>query len=59
MQDCPIKSGNDENIFFTGEIMFGLIPKEEKFFPMFFEITNNIVVGAETLKEMLDNFNDR
>ncbi|CAL7963743.1 conserved hypothetical protein [Gammaproteobacteria bacterium] len=37
--------------------MFGLIPKEEKFFPMFHEMTKNIVAGSVELKEMLDNFN--
>jgi len=36
--------------------MFGLIPKEEKFFPMFHEMTKNIVAGSVVLKEMLDNF---
>ena len=38
--------------------MFGLIPKDEKFFAMFREMSHNIVVGAELLKEMLDNFSD-
>ena len=38
--------------------MFGLIPKEEKFFVMFKEMSANIVVGAELLKDMLDNFRD-
>jgi uncharacterized protein len=38
--------------------MFGLIPKEEKFFPMFHEMTKNIVAGALVLKEMLDHFKD-
>lgn len=38
--------------------MFGLIPKEEKFFPMFNEVTKNIVLGAQLLKDMLDNFSD-
>src|ERR1700686_5176999 len=38
--------------------MFGLIPKDEKFFVMFKEMTWNIVEGAELLKEMLDNFED-
>ncbi|HBY56206.1 MAG TPA: DUF47 domain-containing protein, partial [Coxiellaceae bacterium] len=38
--------------------MFGLIPKEEKFFPMFHEMTKNIVAGSIVLKEMLDNFSD-
>jgi uncharacterized protein len=38
--------------------MFGLIPKDEKFFVMFKEMTWNIVEGAELLKDMLDNFAD-
>jgi uncharacterized protein len=38
--------------------MFGLIPKDEKFFVMFKEMSRNIVVGAELLKDMLDNFTD-
>ena len=38
--------------------MFGLIPKEEKFFAMFKEMSLNIVEGAELLKEMLDHFDD-
>lgn len=38
--------------------MFGLIPKEEKFFPMFKEMTVNILVGAQLLKDMLDNFSN-
>jgi hypothetical protein len=38
--------------------MFGLIPKEEKFFPMFHEMTKNIVTGSVMLKEMLDDFSD-
>lgn len=37
--------------------MFGLIPKEEKFFDMFREMTKNIVAGAELLKYLTDNFN--
>jgi predicted phosphate transport protein (TIGR00153 family) len=36
--------------------MFGLIPKEEKFFQLFKEMTTNIITGAELLKDMLDNF---
>jgi len=36
--------------------MFGLIPKEEKFFQLFKEMTTNIIEGARLLKEMLDNF---
>jgi uncharacterized protein len=38
--------------------MFGLIPKEEKFFAMFREMTKKILEGAELLKDMLDNFQD-
>lgn len=38
--------------------MFGLIPKEEKFFVMFRDMAKNIVDGAKALKEMLDYFND-
>jgi len=38
--------------------MFGLIPKEEKFFVMFRDIAKDIVTGAVALKEMLDNFSD-
>lgn len=38
--------------------MFGLIPKEEKFFVMFREMAKNIIEGAAALKEMLDNFID-
>jgi len=38
--------------------MFGLIPKDEKFFAMFREMSHNIVEGAELLKDMLDNFTD-
>jgi uncharacterized protein len=36
--------------------MFGLIPKEEKFFAMFREMTKNIVEGSILLKDMLDHF---
>ena len=36
--------------------MFGLIPKEEKFFQLFKEMTTNIIEGAKLLKEMLDTF---
>ena len=36
--------------------MFGLIPKEEKFFQLFKEMTTNIIEGAVLLKDMLDNF---
>ena len=38
--------------------MFGLIPKEEKFFAMFKEMTWNIIEGAELLKDLMDNFED-
>ncbi len=36
--------------------MFGLIPKDEKFFLLFKEMTTNIILGAQLLKDMLDNF---
>jgi len=38
--------------------MFGLIPKDEKFFAMFKEMTWNILEGAELFKEMIDTFED-
>lgn len=38
--------------------MFGLIPKEEKFFAMFQEMGQIIVSGAERLKLMLDDYGD-
>jgi predicted phosphate transport protein (TIGR00153 family) len=38
--------------------MFGLIPKEEKFFHMFQEMGGIIVEGAKELKNMLDNYSD-
>src|SRR5512138_1649861 len=38
--------------------MFGLIPKDEKFFELFKEMAHNIIVGAELLKQMLDDFED-
>lgn len=38
--------------------MFGLIPKEEKFFVMFRELAKDIVEAAVALKNMLDNFSD-
>lgn len=38
--------------------MFGLIPKEEKFFALFQEMTKNIVVGSQLLKKMLDEFSN-
>lgn len=38
--------------------MFGLIPKDEKFFEMFNQLAAEIVRGAELLKEMLDRYDD-
>jgi predicted phosphate transport protein (TIGR00153 family) len=38
--------------------MFGLIPKEEKFFQLFQEMGGLIVEGAKLLKEMLDTYGD-
>ena len=38
--------------------MFGLIPKDEKFFVMFKEMTTTIIEGAQLLKDMLDHFED-
>ena len=38
--------------------MFGLIPKDDKFFILFKQMTENITEGAILLKDMLDNFND-
>jgi len=38
--------------------MFGLIPKDEKFFQMFQEMGCLIVDGAKRLKAMLDDFSD-
>lgn len=38
--------------------MFGLIPKEEKFFAMFQEMGQIIVAGAERLKLMMDNYDN-
>jgi len=38
--------------------MFGLIPKEEKFFAMFKEMAQNIIEGAVLLKDMLDHFSN-
>lgn len=38
--------------------MFGLIPKEEKFFAMFQEMGQIIVAGAERLKLMLDDYSN-
>jgi predicted phosphate transport protein (TIGR00153 family) len=36
--------------------MFGLIPKDEKFFVMFKEMTVTIIEGAQLLKDLMDNF---
>jgi hypothetical protein len=36
--------------------MFGLIPKDEKFFVMFKEMTVTIIEGAQLLKDMMDRF---
>ncbi|MDD5285330.1 MAG: DUF47 family protein [Desulfuromonadaceae bacterium] len=38
--------------------MFGLIPKEEKFFEMFQEMGGILISGAERLKLMLDQYED-
>jgi len=38
--------------------MFGLIPKDEKFFLLFKEMTTTIIEGAQLLKDMMDNFTD-
>ena len=38
--------------------MFGLIPKDDKFFILFKQMTENITEGARLLKDMLDNFED-
>lgn len=38
--------------------MFGLIPKEEKFFVMFQNMAKSIVEGAVAIKDMLDHFSD-
>lgn len=38
--------------------MFGLIPKEEKFFALFKDMTANIIEGARLLKDMMDNYDD-
>ena len=38
--------------------MFGLIPKEEKFFDMFREMGATIVAGTERLKLLLDDYSD-
>ena len=39
-----------------GGLMFGLIPKDEKFFVMFKEMTTTIIEGAQLLKDMMDRF---
>lgn len=36
--------------------MFGLIPKDEKFFELFQEMGATLITGAEKLKQMMDNF---
>jgi uncharacterized protein len=38
--------------------MFGLMPKDDKFFVLFKQMTENITEGASLLKDMLDNFED-
>lgn len=38
--------------------MFGLIPKDEKFFVLFKELSSTIIEGAEALKTMLDQFDN-
>jgi predicted phosphate transport protein (TIGR00153 family) len=38
--------------------MFGLIPKDEQFFKLFREMTQNTILGAHELKNMLDDFRD-
>lgn len=38
--------------------MFGLIPKEEKFFEMFKEMAATIIEGGRLLKEMLDDYSN-
>lgn len=38
--------------------MFGLTPREEKFFVLFKEITATILLGAESLKNFLENFEE-
>lgn len=42
----------------SGGNMFGLIPKDEKYFELFKDLARNIVEGARLFKEMLDDFND-
>ncbi|MFA6409731.1 MAG: DUF47 family protein [Gammaproteobacteria bacterium] len=38
--------------------MFSLIPKEESFFTLFKEMTENTIAGALLLKELLDHFDN-
>jgi len=38
--------------------MFGLIPRDEKFFALFKQMTENTIEGALILKDMLDNFDN-
>ena len=38
--------------------MFGLIPKDEKFFALFKEMTTTIIEGAQLLKDMMDHYVD-
>ncbi|MEW6719638.1 MAG: DUF47 domain-containing protein [Thermodesulfobacteriota bacterium] len=38
--------------------MFRIIPRDEEFFSLFIKASENIVEGAERLKELLDNFDD-
>jgi len=38
--------------------MFGLIPKDEKFFELFRDMGGIIITGAESLKTMLDDYSD-
>ncbi|MCL2760378.1 MAG: DUF47 domain-containing protein [Desulfuromonadales bacterium] len=38
--------------------MFGLIPKDEQFFKLFREMSQNTIAGAHELKNMLDDFKD-
>lgn len=41
---------------YWSDFMFGLIPKEEKFFVMFKDMTKNIISGAILLKQLIDDF---
>ena len=38
--------------------MFGLIPKDDRFFDLFRKMAQNTILGAEELKNMLDRFED-